>query len=277
MKIKHNKKRNTAFLFETLILELTKSIVDQNPSRGKKIKGILSEHFRKGMVLFAELDCFKSLTDNETPVDHYTAEKLVHHARRAYDDLDRDEIFAEQSQVINRVNKELGKETFNNFVPNYKSYATLSQIFGKHISVKNRVLMERKIIHNLTQDKSVEEKIEPVDNLVVDSFVERFNKKYQDLLPEQAELLQKFVSTPNIQSVEFRMHLAEELKRIHRSVKESLASPEVTEDPEMTSNTKQVIELIEGMNVSKMDEKQIIKVLKLQKLVREYQEDANKN
>ena len=72
------------------------------------------------------------------------------------------EIFAEQSQVINRVNKELGKETFNNFVPNYKSYATLSQIFGKHISVKNRVLMERKIIHNLTQDKSVEEKIEPV-------------------------------------------------------------------------------------------------------------------
>ena len=82
MKIKHNKKRNTAFLFETLILELTKSIVDQNPSRGKKIKGILSEHFRKGMVLFAELDCFKSLTDNETPVDHYTAEKLVHHAVR---------------------------------------------------------------------------------------------------------------------------------------------------------------------------------------------------
>ena len=40
MKIKHNKKRNTAFLFETLVRELTKSIVDGNKTRGNKIKTI---------------------------------------------------------------------------------------------------------------------------------------------------------------------------------------------------------------------------------------------
>jgi len=275
MKIKHNKKRNTAFLFETLILELTKSIVEQNHARGKKVKGILSEHFRRGMVLFAELDCFKSLTDTDTPIDHYTAEKMIHQTRHAYDELDRDQVFAEQSHVIKKINKDLGGETFNNFVPNYKSYATLSQIFGKNISVKNRVLMERKIINNLTQDRPVSEKIEPVDNLVVNSFVDRFNEKYQDLLPEQATLLQKFVSTPDIKSVDFRLHLAEELKRIHHLVKESLTSPEVTEDAEMASNTHKVIELIESMNVSQMTEEHIIKVLKLQKLVKEYDTDAD--
>ncbi len=61
MKIKHNKKRNTAFLFETLVRELTKSIVEGDKRRGSTIKTILKEHFGRGMVLFSELDCFNSL------------------------------------------------------------------------------------------------------------------------------------------------------------------------------------------------------------------------
>ena len=277
MKIKHNKKRNTAFLFETLVRELTKSIVEKNNDRSHKIKSILSEHFRQGMVLFSELDCFRSLTDHTSPLDHYTAEKMVHQARRAYDELDRESVFAEQSRVINKINRNLGKETFNNFVPDYKSYATLSQIFGKNVSVKSRVLLEKRIIDRLTSGRNISETVEPVDNIVVKSFVERFNDKYSDLLPEQRDLLRKFVLSSGDDSVDFRLYLGEELKRLHTEVKDSLSLNEVIEDKEMMENTNKVLSMIEEINVSKVKEPDLIKVLKLQSLVHEYQDDANQD
>ena len=37
MKLKHNKKRNTAFLFEALVRELTKSVVRKDSEYGIKI------------------------------------------------------------------------------------------------------------------------------------------------------------------------------------------------------------------------------------------------
>ena len=57
MKTKHNKKRNTAFLFESLVRELTKSIVFSKPEKTKKIKNIIKEHFSKGSALARELEC----------------------------------------------------------------------------------------------------------------------------------------------------------------------------------------------------------------------------
>ena len=45
----------------------------------------------------------------------------------------------------------------------------------------------------------------------------------------------------------------------------------------MVESTKKVLEKIGGLNVSQLTEKDILKVLKLQRLVREYKEDSNQN
>ena len=95
MKAKHNKKRNTAFLFEVLVRELTKGVVSRDTSRSAQIKGILKEHFSKGAALAQELDCYRAL-DQVEPIDRYTAEKLIFRAKTAYDALDKEEIFTEQ-------------------------------------------------------------------------------------------------------------------------------------------------------------------------------------
>ena len=118
MKVKHNKKRNTAFLYEALVRELTKSVISSNSTRSKIVKTILKEHFRSGKVLFNELGCFTALTDRSN-LDRYTAEKMIFRAKSEYDNLNQQEIFKEQSTVIKKVNTELGKEVFNNFVPDY--------------------------------------------------------------------------------------------------------------------------------------------------------------
>jgi hypothetical protein len=274
MKVKHNKKRNTAFLYEALVRELTKSVVDKDVARTRKVKAILKEHFRSGMVLFSELNCFNALADKSS-LDQYTAEKMVFRAKKEYDQLDQQDIFKEQSAVIKKVNTDLGKEVFNNFVPNYKSYATLAQIFGDKIPVKNRVLMEQKVIETLTSTPEEQEELQPVDNLVVKSFTDRFNDTYTELLPEQKELLNRYIISFNENEADFKLYAGTELKRIHESVESSLSLDEVKEDEQMVENTKQVLQQISEFNVANLGEQEILKILKLQKLVREYEEDAN--
>ena len=56
MKFRHNKKRNTAFLFEALVKELTKSIVRNQTGRKQKIIQIVKENFKKCSVLKQDLD-----------------------------------------------------------------------------------------------------------------------------------------------------------------------------------------------------------------------------
>ena len=96
MKVKHNKKRNTAFLYEALVRELTKSVVEQNSSRSQKIKKILKEHFRSGKILFSELGCFRALSQKDE-LDRYSAEKVIFRAKKEYESLNQQDIFKEKT------------------------------------------------------------------------------------------------------------------------------------------------------------------------------------
>ena len=274
MKVKHNKKRNTAFLYEALVRELTRAVVEQNHTRSQEVKRILKEHFRSGMVLFKELGCFNALTQ-EDELDQYNAEKMIFRAKREYDSLDQKSIFQEQSAVIKKINTNLGRDVFNTFVPDYKSYATLAQIFGNKLPVKTRVIMEQKIMDTLTKGSSEPARLQPTDNLIVKSFTERFNEEYSVLLPEQKELLNRFITSFSENEADFKVYVGGELKRLKESIESSLKLPEVQEDLEMVDNTKRVVEQMTEFNVARLTEREILKILKLQKLVREYEKDAN--
>ena len=63
--MKHNKKRNTAFLYECLIRELTKAILKEDKQKQTKVKGLLREFFTIGKVLAKELDLYKSLIESK--------------------------------------------------------------------------------------------------------------------------------------------------------------------------------------------------------------------
>ena len=51
MKFKHNKKRNTEFLYETLIKELTKAVVDKDLERKNFIVGTMKKYFNSNPPL----------------------------------------------------------------------------------------------------------------------------------------------------------------------------------------------------------------------------------
>jgi hypothetical protein len=274
MKAKHNKKRNTAFLYEALTRELTKMIVARDAKKAQTIKAIFREHFSAGKELQQELNCYKALSES-SELDHYTAEKMIFAAKKEYEELDKKNIFQEQSSVIKKINQGLGNDIYNNFVPNYRAYATISQIFNDSTPVKSRVLLEKQILKSLTSPSNKEEEMKPVDSLVVKSFSERFNSEYSHLLPEQQSLLGKYVLSFGANEVDFKLCVVNELKRIRNEVSLSMQLDEVKSDDEMIANTKKVLERIDNFDIANVTKKDVLKILKLQDLAHEYTNDAN--
>ena len=130
MKLKHNKKRNTAFTYEALTRCLTESIVKKDPARKQKVIAILKEFFHEDSILRKEMELYKSLMETRG-LDIPLAEMFIFESRKSHVDLDLDKIFKTQSEMIKKINKDLGKDFFSVFVPNYKNYANISHIFNK--------------------------------------------------------------------------------------------------------------------------------------------------
>ena len=63
--MKHNKKRNTAFLYECLIRELTKAIIKEDKGQQSVVKSILREFFSTGKPLRQELNLYSSILESK--------------------------------------------------------------------------------------------------------------------------------------------------------------------------------------------------------------------
>ena len=272
-KTKHNKKRNTAFLYEALIREMTKAVVSRDGERKNKIANILKESFSSNKVLGKELSLYQALLDS-SELDSVTAEKLLYQIREAYSELDSEEVYNAQSYVIDRINKEVGSSVYNNFVPNYKSIATVSQLFGVDstaVGIKRGVLLEQNVLQTLTS-KKVDEKpkdLKPIDNIVFKTFSGKFNDVYSDnLLSEQKELLNRYILSFD-SDTDIKIYLNEELGRLHNALNDALKTDEIKSDDNMSESTTSVIEMIEDFKNHPVDKTLVEKVLKIQNLVHE--------
>ena len=275
-KKKHNKKRNTAFLYETLINEMTKAVVSSNKNNVAKISNIMKKYFSEGSILKEEVDLYKVLVDTKG-LDGDTAEKMLNEVKRVYLSLDHQDIFVQQSKVISDMNKTLTKNVFSNFVPNYKSLATISQMFSEKTPVKDRVLLEQKVINNLVEKASTDSNnLQPIDNLVYKTFVEKFNDKYSNhLISEQKELLNKYITSFIDNGVELKIFMNEELGRLKEIISNSFNSDDIKDDVEMINKTKNVLSLLESFKQKQINDEMLIKVLKIQDLVKEVQSNAS--
>ena len=76
MKTKHNKKRNTAFVFEALVREATVAILKEDSKTRDKATQLIKKHFKPGSLLKKDLDCYRSLYENQQ-LDRFTSEKIL--------------------------------------------------------------------------------------------------------------------------------------------------------------------------------------------------------
>ena len=125
-KYRHNKKRNTAFLYEALISEYTKTIVSEGEDsrRGQFILSLIKRHFGKGTTLGKELRVFQELLGFRG--EKIILERAISVAKGRRDKLDDKEIWDAQGKLISTINKRLGPAVFQNFLEDYERIARRS-------------------------------------------------------------------------------------------------------------------------------------------------------
>tara|TARA_B100000575_G_C23130508_1_gene655736 strand:- start:1017 stop:1847 length:831 start_codon:yes stop_codon:yes gene_type:complete len=274
MKIKHNKKRNTAFVYEALIKEATEAIVKNDLEKKQKIVKIIKNYFAPFSELKRDLDCYRSLYETRG-LDSETSEKIIKEAKLSKMLIDPANLFKQQTSLINDINKDLSPDIFNNFVPNYKTLATIFQMFNGS-NPKQQIMLESQLTDFMsTAEEEVEEMV-PIDNIVYNSFVKKFNEKYGDsLLKEQKELLMHYITSFVDNSLELKIFLNEEIGRLKVKLQEAKTTDEIKSDASMINKTDSVISKLDNYSKEIVSESLLLTVLKTQKLVKEIYSDVS--
>ena len=265
MKFNHNKKRNTAFIYEVLIAELSKASMASDNDKKNKLVNLLKENFSKGKILKRDLDIYRSF-DDVSDLDGDMVVNLIQEAKKQFISLNRKNIYNQQTFLINEINKNFGVSTWSSFVSNYKKLATINQTINKSLPPKKQVLIEKKLINLLSQSDSEKKPFPNVNNLAVKTFIEKFNREYDTTLSsEQKLLLEKYIMSPNDGGMEFKIHLYEEIDRLKDVINGKINKNQIT----TPNKLQKIIDRMNNYNTRALDRGLIAEVMKIQSLAKE--------
>lgn len=272
IKMKHNKKRNTAFLYEALVRQMTKHVLEENTTGRDEVVFIIKTFFSKGKPLAEELDLYRTIIDS-SQVKPKILEKIITEAKSSHARLHSEEIFSQQGKLISVVNRKFGKGFYNSPVPNYRSLASIAAIFNQNTPIKTRVLLENSLIEALSsQTKEEKNNNEMIGtSVLMNTFLSKFNDKYDTLHEEQKCLLNSYIISMADDGLSMKAFLNEEISRLESIIQESLKMQELVNDQDMKSGTEKVISLIQELKTKPIKENDLSLLLKIQNLAREVQ------
>ena len=271
--MKHNKKRNTAFLYECLIKELTKAVVREDKKRQLITKKILKEFFNKNSDLSKELNLYNSLLDSEQLSESFSI-RLLEETKKDFYGLNRKNIFNSQTKLINVMNQKLGQGVFSNFIPNYKDLASVGLYFhNDKLSAKKRLMLEQNLISFLTKKQDVLTEMKHLDNLEYKTFVNKFNKTYNHTLrTEQKNLLTNYIVSFSDNGLGLKTFLNEEIGRLKNVVQQH-----IVEGPNKPNieNFKKVKTKLDDYTKTPINHQMVEEIFYIQDLVAEVTRDAS--
>ena len=212
-KIKHSKFKNTGFLFELLVRQITSEVMSSSKSVAEKL---LKEHFNSKQELSKELKLYQYLI-NEKYNSESKAEQFINTILEARKKIDEKKLTKEKYNLIKEI-----KETYNldefikSPISNYKTLASIYKIFETVVTdtqyeptdiVSARFTIAENIINSSIQNKDIkikdavlEEYRKQDDDLRAVSYkllVESFNNKYSNLTNDQKGLLREYINNIN--------------------------------------------------------------------------------
>lgn len=234
-KIKHSKFKNTGFIFELLVRQITSEIMSANKSVAERI---LKEHFNSKKELSKELKLYQYLI-NEKYNSESKAEKFIDTVCEARKRLDETKLTKEKYNLIKVIKEQYGLEEFiKSPVSNYKALASIYKIFEVTTSneqyeptdiVNARFTIAENIINSSIQNKDVkikdavlEEYRKQDDDLRAITYkllVESFNKKYKNLTPGQKDLLREYINNIN-DTGKLNKYISEEVTKLSTELKQ---------------------------------------------------------
>jgi hypothetical protein len=269
MKFNHNKKRNTAFIYEALVGHLSKVTLHRQEEDKRATLSIMKEFFSKGRVLRRDLEIYTSLSTSSGEYSKDLCEKILTEAKRQFLHLDRDVIFKEQTRIINRINKSFGKEVWSNYLPSYRDMATINQVLVQNLSPKKQVVAEQRLMELMLQQKEEKSSFPKVNNLTLKTFIEKFNSEYSETLDEnQKNLLNRYIMSYMEDGLEFKAFLYEEIDSLKKTL---------TENVDSNKKIDKILKRMDGYSDKKLDNSFIYEVMQIQSLVQELNNNATNN
>jgi hypothetical protein len=212
-KIKHSKFKNTGFIFELLVRQITSEIMSANKSIAEKI---LKEHFNSKKELSKELKLYQYLI-NEKYNSESKAEQFINTILEARKRLDETKLTREKYNLVKEIKQTYNLDEFiKSPISNYKTLASIYKIFETVTNdeqydptdvVSSRFTIAENIINSSIQNKDVklkdavlEEYRKQDDDLRAVSYkllVESFNNKYSNLTNDQKGLLREYINNIN--------------------------------------------------------------------------------
>jgi len=270
--MKHNKKRNTAFLYECLIKELTKAIVREDKKRQFITKKVIKEFFKKNSELRKELNLYNSLLDSKSLNESFSR-RLLEESKKDFYVLNRKKIFNSQTKLINVMNQKLGHNIFSNFIPNYKDIASIGLYFqNQKLGAKKRIMLEDNLIKYLSRTDKLLTEMKHLDNLEYRTFVNKFNETYERTLrTEQKDLLTNYIVSFSDNGLGLKSFLNEEIGRLRNAVLLQLSEGSTTANKE---NFKKVKVKLDNYSQIPINQQMVEEIFYIQDLIAEVSKNA---
>jgi len=212
--IKHSKFKNTGFIFELLVRQITSEIM--SGTANSKAEKILKEYFSAKKELSKELKLYQYLI-NERYNSESKAQKFVETVCEARKRLDEQKLTKEKYNLIKEIKEIYNIDDFiKSPISNYKNLASIYKVFEATITKesfepKDIVNSKFTIVENIinssieNKDKKVTDRVleeyrkqdEEVRMLSYKMLVENFNSKYNNLSVGQKNLLKEYINNIN--------------------------------------------------------------------------------
>ena len=267
MKNRHNKRKNTNFLYEVLLRELSKCLLKEDTKNKDIILSLLRKHFKKNTVLGRELELYRILSETKG-MEEKLAMRLIDEVKKVYFNFGKEEIGIAQTSLMDDIKKTLHTDVMYNHVPNYRDLATIYQLFNRKLSPDKRVILENQICNSMISLREEKKEVEKVDKATIKVFMNKFNDTYStSLLKEQQELLNRFIVSKPYEQTELKIFLNEELGRLKSMVNKTISE---TEERELKIKLHEVRTILEGFKeIPHIEDTMVEQLMRIQQLVKE--------
>lgn len=278
-KFYHNKKRNTALLYEFLIRHISSCYVENDIPGRTKALAISRKFFGKGSALKEELNLFNQVLDTQIGFRE-SANKIINAICESAEKMNARELDQEKSKLIREINYTFNADSFYSYkIPNYTIYASVQTLLSesrkknKTLDTVDRIKIEENIVKHLMQEKKEMEplRINPRYSNTVYKFAKRnFDRKYATQLNEnQKKLLTKYsVYLMNENSGVVKSAIQKEVSNVKVELKK-IADEQIREDKELMKRLTECYKQFASTDYSVVSEQNILSILQYMSLIDE--------
>jgi len=283
MRIKHSKYKNTGLIFELLVKQIAADTLNKKDSPAVTI---LKKFFTGKTALVREFKLYEFILKNKS-VSQNKAESIVSTIIEVSRSLDKEVVKKQKYSLIKEIKEHYNIEDFFSIsVKDYKPLAALYCLMEAHKVadiVDPNILVNNKttILEHLT--KSSQNKVEVRDTLIEEYskydkdlklltfkiLLEKFNSKYETLLPEQKNILREFITSVD-SSTRLRTLVNEELQKLVSKIE---ALSQATTDDIIKIKLQEVVKSIKPLNKKeKVNDNHLVNIMQYYELIKELKE-----